>query len=655
MKTTNVKLNVPSKVLSLSIKSISPFRYWPHDSGDGDPWWQRGPSPRPYQWRLTANVKPYRHGSHLTRDDFEYNGLDVNVGDWIAGSSSGICVKVISVESKTNSEIDLIVEDYLRYNTFRQPNGVGIFGVGLAVLFTLNPKGEPLLDPLPVGIMNETFYSTVNSRFKYMSAQDILVLEQEGHGFAQGDVIAVTSTSFVQANASTYDQIIGRVKYVGPGPDQFILEPTNEVVDYDNDIPGNPGDVVYFDDSGNLTLTESSRPAYLVVKSAVASEAVGSEKDPNIEIGTPITINGERFEVSGNADSLAATINVHTANTGVVANVIPSPTTGISNTAQLAYGMVGGYTNFRANINGHTVDFTTNRVGQDSFNRPVALAEDMATDINSANIANITAEAIGGKLVIEHSAGANIVISNRINDFQGTPFAGANSVSGLDTEYFNDGSQLIKLTRSDGGDILIYDPTERFTRATGIRSSQTGQYPIAIDIQQGLRSATNTVVADITARDNLSPGVGDQAYVLDAGEGKWALYLWDGSAWAEVSNQDLAEVDAKTISTTFDLPVSGAVSFSNLGEIPSGAKVISVSIDVEDYVIGGSNTPALHVGSDSDTDLLVGPDVSDLSAIGTYVAYPEYFNQTGNDLMIRARLDHFGAGAGRVNVRVSYV
>ena len=41
--------------------------------------------------------------SPLTRDDFTFNGLDIVVGDWVAGATSGLCWKVILAGSKNNN------------------------------------------------------------------------------------------------------------------------------------------------------------------------------------------------------------------------------------------------------------------------------------------------------------------------------------------------------------------------------------------------------------------------------------------------------------------------------------------------------------------------------------------------------------------------
>ena len=62
----------------------------------------------------------------LTRKDFEYNGLDIQVGDWIAGATTGTCNRIVSISAKT-ATVTMIVEDWLRYNTFRSSIGNGIF------------------------------------------------------------------------------------------------------------------------------------------------------------------------------------------------------------------------------------------------------------------------------------------------------------------------------------------------------------------------------------------------------------------------------------------------------------------------------------------------------------------------------------------------
>ena len=96
-----------------------------------------------------------------------------------------------------------------------------------------------------------------------------------------------------------------------------------------------------------------------------------------------------------NVSSTAANIN-SVANTNVVANTVATPTVITSDVDSVAYGLVGGYVPFSAYIDsgsGNTlVNFTTDTAGQAAYSLAVGIAEDMAADITTANIANLTAE-----------------------------------------------------------------------------------------------------------------------------------------------------------------------------------------------------------------------------------------------------------------------
>ena len=93
-KTNYIDVNKPAKVLSIQISSINNHAQWTENDGQGDRWWSGGASPKYYQWEMVGTVSAQTHGSHLTRKDFEYNGLDVQVGDWIAGATTGQCLKL---------------------------------------------------------------------------------------------------------------------------------------------------------------------------------------------------------------------------------------------------------------------------------------------------------------------------------------------------------------------------------------------------------------------------------------------------------------------------------------------------------------------------------------------------------------------------------
>ena len=100
-KTNYIDVNKPAKVLTLTVTTITNKNYWTENDGQGDKWWSGGAAPKYYQWEVIATVTAQAHGSHLTRKDFEYNGLDIQVGDWIAGATTGKCCRIISISAKT--------------------------------------------------------------------------------------------------------------------------------------------------------------------------------------------------------------------------------------------------------------------------------------------------------------------------------------------------------------------------------------------------------------------------------------------------------------------------------------------------------------------------------------------------------------------------
>ena len=327
-KTSQIELNVPNKVLGVNVSSIAGKTQWAHANGSSDRWYSGGSSPKFYQWTITFSVTAQTHGSHLTRKDREFNGLDVTVGDWIAGATTGQCLKIISVSAKSSSSVTCVVEDVARYNTFKSNTGGGIFNTGSCVVFTLNESGHPMLDPLPSGIVSSDFYANVNSRFQYLNPQLNYLLEKTAHGFSVGDVIAVSDTGdFVKANAALVSKSFGVVVEAGPGPNSFMVSPNNRIIDFVPAIPGNAGDFVYADTDGDLTTTDTGKIMFLKIADAVPTSTIGTAINPTVPDGTVVVFNGQSitFNGAGFSSTLAETVTQINglSNTNIVANTLP--------------------------------------------------------------------------------------------------------------------------------------------------------------------------------------------------------------------------------------------------------------------------------------------------------------------------------------------
>lgn len=658
----------PAKVLQLSYTSASAYKNWEHNDGEGDPWWSGGGSAKPYQYTLTFTVTEYTHGSHKTREHRKYNGMDVSVGDWVAGSQDGKCLQIISITSKSTTTVVAIAEDIDRYNVFRSSTGSPIFSVpGTGVLFTLNGEGMPMIDPLPASVVSADFYPNIVSRFEYMNPAEHFPLAKTAHGFARGDVVVVTSGGvYEKATAATISRTIGVISYVGPGPDRFKVKPQNQIIDFNPALPGSIGSFIYADTDGDLTTTDTGKIMFLKIKDAVNSVATGNITNATTTVNNIMEINGTNVTLStGTTIANAVTDITSASNTFVTATEAPVPTTATSDTSDYSYGILGGYIPFSANINSGggnaLINITTSPSGNAQYGAGIANGTDVKTTLDALNITNLTTEVLGtGQLKLTEANGNAINIFNVSGDANSIVFAGDNSITGLPTTTVATTGKFLRLTRTDGGAIDLEEKVGTPIADFGLTSVHNGQFPLGLYVENGVKTAGTKVVATISARNSLSPQVGDMAYVTDAGDNEWGMFVWDGSAWVEIGNQDSAATDAQTLTFTLATPGGGfgGVETVTLGNISPGARIVDISIEVTTpYANFSGTTPFVEVGDTSDINAYMGGDESDLSTNGTYTANPNYVYPSSqvNDLTLRAKITHSGATLGAGLITVTYV
>jgi hypothetical protein len=663
-KTSFIGLNKPAKVLSGTADSVTPVSLWPYANSNDDPYWSGGLNPQFYRWQVTFTVNDRTHGSNLTRTPFKFDAQDIEVGDFVAGASDGKVLQIMSIVSKTNSEVVAVIEDRLRYNTFRDPAGFGLFTTpGPVIFFQINELGFPMLDPIP-GDAASDFFTNVMSRFQYMNPLTNYLLEQPAHGFEQGDAICIESGSFSLSNSNNISRFLGTVVYPGPGPDQFILRPANGIIDFVPGLPGAVGDYLYpsLDGSGDLTTNDNSRrPIYMKIADAISTSTTGTGIDP---IGTngdvveinriPVTLySTSSSDSTYGVEEAVALINAETPNHKVTAVKVGAATEVFSDIAGLgsAYGIIAGYTPFSASINGVTVNFTTTTSGSAAYGDPaVADQNDMVTDINAATIPDIVASVVNGSdIKLRHNAGGAITIVNITADVNSNNFAGASSVSSLPlSTAANTTTSALRLVRSDGGPLTIRDFVGQFLDTAGVLSGQNGRYSLGLNIEQGIRSSGAAVVADITARDALNSLVGDQCYVIDAGNGEWATFIYDGSQWTKVGGERSVAADARTL--VLDVDLSTTSGTQSIGFISSDRTVISVRVLV--------TTPApadaeVTVGTSSNNSAFAQSRDSILSEIGQYTTNPDYRTTAYTEVV--AEITNPTLGAGQFTVILTYV
>lgn len=660
-KTSFIGLNKPAKVLSGTADAFTTVSLWPYANASDDPYWSGGNNPQYYRWEVTFTVNDRNHGSNLTRTPFSFNAQDIEVGDFVAGALDGKVCQIMSISEKGNNTLTAIVEDRLRYNTFRDPTGFGLFGTpGPVVFFQINELGFPMLDPIP-GDAAADFFTNVMSRFQYMNPLTNYLLEQTNHGFEQGDAICIEDGLFALSNSDNINRFLGTVVYPGPGPDQFILRPANGIVDFVPGLPGSVGDYLYpsLDGSGDLTTNDNSRrPIYMKVADAITTSTTGTGIDPTGTDGDIVEINRVQITLaSGNGtytvDDAVTLINAETPSHKVTAVKVGAATEVISDIAGQgsAYGIVAGYTPFSITINGETVNFTTTTSGSAAYGDPaVADANDMVSDINAAKITDIVASVVNGsEIKLRNNGGGAINIVNVTADANGNNFAGSSSISSLpENTSANTTTSALRLMRLDGGPLTIRDFAGQFLDTAGVLSGQNGRYALGLNIEQGIRSSGTTVVANLTARDALNALVGDQCYVINAGNGEWATFAYDGSQWTKVGGQRSVATDARTL--VLDIDLSTTTGTQTIGYITADRTVISVRVLV--------TTPApadaeVTVGTNSNTSAFTQARDSILSEIGQYTTNPDY--RTTDYTEVVAEITNPTPGAGQFTIILTYV
>lgn len=150
----------PTKVLRFTMSGTVPYANWQTDDG-----WLG----YPYQWSTTLYITAQSHGSPETSTPYFYDGLDVDVGDYILTSGQGRILKIVSITSQTAGVISCVVEDENRENILLDENTSGDGGIpdGEGLLFEVK-NGWPILHPLPdalAGSLPPYFSADIIARF----------------------------------------------------------------------------------------------------------------------------------------------------------------------------------------------------------------------------------------------------------------------------------------------------------------------------------------------------------------------------------------------------------------------------------------------------------------------------------------------------------
>jgi len=671
-------LNIPLKVIQADMVSVFETETMPWYNPLQFPVAPGNPTPTPenkgFRWRVVLDLDPQQQSSYITRNPGQYNGFDVSIGQWIANINDGRAWQIISIESKSTTSVTAIIQDVFRYNTFadQSQSGNGSPITGTFIIFSVSDGGIPQIDPVPAAGISSSFTQNINSRFQYINLQYDYPLYQDANTFVVNDVIAATSSTneFVLAD-DTNKFTIGRVTSVSDTiSGWFTINPVQKIVDFLDYLPGDVGDIIYSSTTtpGEITITPGGSQLYIKLRNNTSSETVSTAAGSNA-LGNTFQLNSVDVTIGGTGtiDDIVTAATLVYSQTGVSVTKVLAPTVITPNFGDLFYGeiVLDVTSPAMATINGVpvTFDIPSTTPGYELYTQ----APQMAQSINDAGIADIVASSLNtNDFTITNTAGGPITIVNVGTDLNGVNFAGPSSGSGLPLSTPASSTYILKFIADDARAINLLDVVGSTIADYAIPSVENGVKAAALYIEDGLRKASSTVVADLTQLYALQALVGDQAYVIDSDDGngnnvgEWSFWLYTGTMWVQTSNQDSSTTDAKSLEYTVTIGSPGSFE---IGQISTGRRVTLITVEVTQAFNG---TASLQIGYQVDNpsppppepDGLMPSTIIDLNNVGTYTTYTDILFGTDTvqgDVTITADFVNVGNTEGVAQIIVSYV
>lgn len=631
-----MKLVKPYKNVLVRTSKVGGKSYWPTPMSDRDEWWEGGGRPRHYQWDvILTQMKKQNHGYPDSLISYEYNLMDIMSGSFILSSSSGNVFRIVSIKSKTNTTMECVVEDVFRINTFTTLSGLASPENNTTFLcFDVNDGFETEID---ISRLPSTFdrWTTINVP-TYLSKISFLknpIFDCECQ-FNEGDVVALEKgEGFTTPTGNLNRKVVGRVVHDVGVPNQYVVEPITEHVEIFQNL-GEVGDVLYLMDDGKTLTTDVTRkPLYLKTMDAVPNVSKSNPNviDPKVEAGTKIEINGRVYSfptestmsdvvnvVNGSGDSLTAR------------EVLPDFT--IQNDdSELVNGIIGVMSIPTViTINGHSVTISTTDAGQSKYNTVVAIGQDIAKDINAANVPNVTArfDADSNYLYLTEHEGGDITITN----VSGGTFASdtVKSDTGFkETNVSPKDKKLVEIIAETGEEIVIKELKKSFTLSTGIGGSDNGRRAMGIFYGGKVREGTNYVIDTVDDLSQMEPYIGDGVHILDSGNGEWVEMKYTATGWVTIATEDSARTDADTLSKTITHEDSGKVY---IGTVSKNSRISNISLNVSESFDDSAMT--INVGDDVSNDSLISDTFVDLLNTGTYTNTPSNVYMDETDLYV---------------------
>jgi hypothetical protein len=283
---------------------------------------------------VVDGISPQLTGDESTREQNQYNGLDINAGMFLSDTTGEVIFKITDIQDKNQSSFEAIVKDenMLSYrlnnkNTINQNDNV--------IIFDVNPEGEALI--FDNSNFQDGAVDLVQSRFQIDEQDDRVKFENETPSSVDvGDVVSIDNqgklVQFGDPSQATPIKVGSVVETLRNKKDIF-LKPFNDIIrDYKfpEKLTGNPGDKYFTDKNspGNITLTPGGKEIYLQLNTPIPTEMNTTTGDVPTSSDVVVINDVKVFDGPGgdsvlNVGEFSSLINNFTSQTKV------SSTTGI--------------------------------------------------------------------------------------------------------------------------------------------------------------------------------------------------------------------------------------------------------------------------------------------------------------------------------------
>lgn len=532
---SNYNQDSPILFLSGNVDSISIISRYEHDDSTG-----LGPSGSniPMVTEITVtSIAAQSTGSNAGREDGQYNAFDIKTGDWVSDASGSKCLEIISINEVDGDagtitfrakDVDAYSYKNFTSNTFQQNDAICFFEIsdngtalitGATTFFGDVSAIDKLQTRFAVAMETERYRIEFNSEQTAVSGGDIVTIDNDGNLIPFGD-----------ASAMPYK--IGILSDLSYGGTIAYIKPFNTIIDNykaPERLVGNAGDIYYNSSTqpGQLVTdaAQGNDRVFFQIKDAVPTVVESTLANNEMAEGDSLIINNEEIfatlgtGVTKTSSEIRDEINLSTGSHHVVAEVNTPSTIVESNGSNTANGDVvfvldngsgpaAPSVTIGDGTNGTTVTFSTPDEDGTVFGNPAwqtISANQIASDLNTAfvadnvdivattfsDITNTNNPSIFPGLRLTAGAGKSIEIGNGAADVFGQNFIEPTSAIGIaDSDGGSDGTmtvdpstdEFLRLTRADGGDILIQG-LGTFVNSNGIVSSSSGSPAVLLMIE----------------------------------------------------------------------------------------------------------------------------------------------------------------------------